>query len=765
MMSKGNLFIRFTAVTLLVLLFAYGAFYLYKKQQSQINYLSFQISEDATSLLVSDLDKFKTKTDAINCIQNFNIDSSFVSGFELFFNADINLADEDLKSCMFSFDSKGFLFAFQTSLNFKGLTSFLVDRMGASCVLEGGVLSFGTRQMNLSRHEGFLLVSSIDFMPKASKQDVDFTSADIIEYSSGFSKGKKHILSNQMHYQVWSEEKESLKGRPVNSEPFFNIAPSKFSTLTFYGSSRMLLDNKSFFESPNQDGFDWLGDGLLHCEKDSFEIVIARPNSDRDLGLILEEQTLSQQSDSVLIPYFNIGKFKVLSFKTTFNWKASIKELNNDLGYYTEYNNFNILANSIPAMRWYLSQVQLGNLLEGNPEILDLYRNTAPTISHIIRIHKNEEEYSCRSEVFQRNNLKLVSLVELNTGASSVSGVEVVHEFALDFSPDRIQLIENKGLDLLLLSNDKRVELVSEKGELIWFKDLSSSLVSPPQVVDFENDGEKEYVLFQEGSFDVVGQTGKSRTGFPVNLNEVSSAGLAVNYDKQYVYRIIVSAGTSINVYNEDGAIVEGWMFNEMTAGIKSEIYHVLTAGKDIIAFKDLNNKQFILNRKGESRLTDAVAFSLKNETDFIVGGMESSLRKMGYSNGFILNYYVLDGERDSVKIDQNVAPIAVHWEYNSGDPLLILEEPNRLLIVDQFGYLKSEVLKPSPTNNFVGLVGIKEYGFVFSDSSQNTIYLLNNYGKMLLPNSVQGSSVCAIHGELLYTVSGVTLKAYKIKN
>ena len=764
-MSKAKMIFRIGAISALLAVFAYGAFYLYKKQQAQINYLSFQISDQATSLLINDLDKFKTKIDSQELIESFKIDSTFKESFDRFFNSDIDFQDEDLNSCMFSFDEDNFLFVLKTEASVETITLLLQEKFDVSAILSESKLQIGSVELFTSYHEGFVLLSTNEFVPEAMQNMVDFTSADIIEFNSLIPTGKKHILSDGMHYQVWSENTTSLKGKTVNSEPFFEIAPATFTAFTFYGSSRMSEDQEGLFTEPNEGSFDWLGDGLLHCQKDSFAIVIARPNSERDLGLILEEQTLKSQEDSVLTPYFNIGKFKVLPFKTRFNWESSIPSLKQKLGYYTEYNNFNILASSIPAMRWYLSQVQLGNLLPDNEKEIGLYRSCVPTKAHYVHIEKNAANYICESSIFQKNDLRLRSKLILNNQSSNESGVTVLHEFTVSFVPEVIQVEDKKEGDLVLLSSANNVELFDVKGDSKWKRSLTDPLVMKPQIVDFENDGDNEYVFFQLNKVDVVKMNGQSLKGFPVAINGVSKAGLAVNYDNQFVYRIIVNTGNTIKIISEEGKFVDGWVFNGMAAPIKSQIYHVLTAGKDIIAFKDQANNQYIVNRKGESRLTNPVAFSLKNETDFVVGGMESSLRKMGYENGYILNYYVLDGERDSIKIDQNVAPIAVHWEYNSGNPLLIIEESTRLLIVDQFGYVKSEVLKPSQTNNFVGLVGSKEYGFVFSDITQNSIYLLNNYGKMLLPNSVQGSSVCTIHSDLLYTISGVTLKAYKINN
>ncbi|MBK6525561.1 MAG: hypothetical protein IPG07_08405 [Crocinitomicaceae bacterium] len=89
-----------------------------------------------------------------------------------------------------------------------------------------------------------------------------------------------------------------------------------------------------------------------------------------------------------------------------------------------------------------------------------------------------------------------------------------------------------------------------------------------------------------------------------------------------------------------------------------------------MISFKDNNNKQYVINRRGESRLTKEVAVKLPNESPFVVGNYdESSLRKLGYKNNFIYNYYLLDGQKDSVKLDRAVNALLAYWIFNNNQP------------------------------------------------------------------------------------------------
>ncbi|OIQ27864.1 MAG: hypothetical protein BM555_05945 [Crocinitomix sp. MedPE-SWsnd] len=761
-MKKSNVISRIILVLALLAIFGYLALTIFNIQSSKLSLLSFKIEENAQTVVISDADRLIGKIENASEVKIDGYPELLKSGIDFVLKQDsVDFNSIVSRELAISFNESDFAITYEDGVSFSALASFISSELNVESSFSADKLVVGGHSFIAHEFGDFKCISSQNITPSEATDSIEYGSADYIVFNQSSPSGVRHMVSKDYHFTLTEDATASLKGKVINSEEYFKVAPGKFDALEFYGSSRFEEDAGILLSPEAVDVMDWVQDGILLVQFGEYEMIIGREKPEASLSFILEEQTLDSQPDSVGINEFNIGSYKIQSYTSSADWSSVIPSLKTNLSYYTELNDFVILSNNIPAMRWYLGEFQLGNLFEQNLSDYRLYEDCLPNASHFIQMLKNEEAVNCESHTYQKNGMKLITGVETNKLDIQSENVELLVDFSIQISPTDILIDEDK----ILLSNSTAISVYKTEGELIWSKNLEATLISKPQIVDFENDGVNEYVLFQKNKLDVVNSLGKSLNGFPITLSGNCKAGLAVNYDNMFNYRLIVNEGNAVKVYNESGKIVEGWMFEGMNAPIKSEIYHVLTSGKDIIAFKDENKQQYILNRRGESRLSDQVSFQLPNETDFVVGGMESSLRKMGYSNGYIYNYYVLDGQKDSVKIDKYIQPIDVSWEYNSGSPLMIVEETERLLIVDQHGYIKSEVLKPQQTNKFVGLVGTKDYGFVFSDNSQNSIYLLNNFGKMMLPNAVQGSSVCSISGDVLYTYSGINIKAYKIIN
>src|SRR5690606_3653358 len=162
--------------------------------------------------------------------------------------------------------------------------------------------------------------------------------------------------SGNYHHLIREDSVAGPKGLPLLHSNFFSYVPSAFDELQFYGSSRMSSDYSCFFSQPDETSFDWVDKGLVIVKQDSVCLMIAPKNLEQDLRLVLEEQTLQNKNDSVQISYFNIGPFEIMPFRSNFNWSSSIPGISDNFRYYTILDNYNVLTNSIPAMRWYLGE-------------------------------------------------------------------------------------------------------------------------------------------------------------------------------------------------------------------------------------------------------------------------------------------------------------------------------------------------------------------------------------------------------------------------
>lgn len=766
-MSSSTRIFRLTLIVVLTILFSVAAFYLYSKQKEKYTFSSFRIEKEFAGVMIPNIDRLCDKINQTDELGLTDLPDDLSSGIQFLIDKKNFLFSEEIsQDCFISYNATDFSIAFETSeMDAFTVSELLKAKFEIESTPTESSLQLIGKNYLIETYNQFLVISTSAISPVKKKIEEQYGNADFILFSNQHPQGSRHIIVNDYHHQVWEDSISGPLGQPQYHASFLNYVPASFEEIYFYGSSRMETDNSFLFNQPSENSFAWVDGGITIVKNDSFSIMIAPQNLEQDLRLILEEQTLINKSDTVQIPYFNIGPFEIMPFKTSFNWASSIPEITNEFRYFTSLENFNIVANSIPAMRWYLGELQLGNLFFKNSQVKSVYENAIPQRSHCVSIKRNDEgEFILNSKIWRSSTICVNTSTQINANAGVSESVQLISDFDVEIIPTSVQTINKLDSVFVLVSNQNQVVVYDTTGNKKWGLNLSTALTGVPQIIDLENDGTNEIVFFQSDQIDIVSANGKSVPGFPKKLNGISKGGLAVNYDEGFNYRFLVSIGNQVKSFDESGQLVPGWLFIGMTAELNGPIFYYSAQGKDLIAFKDMNNKQYILSRKGESRLNKEITVRLPNETSFPVGNYEaSSLRKMGYKNNYIYNYYTMDGLKDSVKLDKDVMATNVSWIFNDNHPLLVIEETERIVIFDEFGYEKGAVLKPDVGSAFVGAIVKQDFNYVFVDNSQNTLYLLNGYGKMVFPVPVKGSSVFLLNQDLLYTFVGTKIKIYKI--
>jgi hypothetical protein len=763
-MPALNRFARTVLILLLVAVFSFTAWYLYQKQQEHYSLLSFRVKNEIGAILIPNLDRLCTRVSETSELELENFPADLSAGFAALASRKNFLLDDELsRNCLVSWSETDFCIVFNTEEDVYKLQALLAENLQVPATVTDKGIDVGAKSLVVQRYNDYLVIATTPVEPVKRKSNEVFGNADFIVYNKAHENGARHILSHGYHHQVWEDSLTGPAGKPPYHAQFMSYIPAGFESLDFYGSSNFGNDASVFFNSPNEGSFTWADQGIVIIRKDSFCLVIAPQGLEQDLRLLLEEQTLANQADSALVPYFNIGNFEIMPFKTVFNWSESMG-LGSPLRYFTTLENYNILANSIPAMRWYVGELQLGNLFLTNSLITAVYTDALPQRAHHISMVRNSSgAFEVSSKNWRKKDICISTVATVRDVSGSSEAVEMVADFEVEIIPTNIQLLKSADSLFVLVSNANQLVVYDTTGIKKWRLDLTSPACGKPQVIDLENDGKDELAVFQQNQFDVVDMRGHSVTGFPVKLAVLSKGGLAVNYDAAFNYRFLVSTGNQLKSYDETGAVVQGWMFNGMTTELNGAISYYTTDGKDVIAFKDMNNRQYVISRRGESRLTKEMMIRLPNETEFVIGTIDKfSLRKLGYRNGYIISHYLADGLVDSVKLDKAVTPDRVSWLFNNNEPLLVVEETERVIVFDAFGYERNAVLKPGSGTTLAAVLTGEEFNYLLVDNSQNSLYLLNGYGKMTFPVPVSGSGVFFISNGFLYTFSGTKVRVYK---
>ena len=112
--------------------------------------------------------------------------------------------------------------------------------------------------------------------------------------------------------------------------------------------------------------------------------------------------------------------------------------------------------------------------------------------------------------------------------------------------------------------------------------------------------------------------------------------------------------------------------------------------------------------------------------------------------------------------MDKRVNAIRAEWILLD-EPKLLIEEPERVILFNAFGYVEQEILKPLGASKFVGVEVVPQIYYVFFDNSNNSLYLLDRDGKMILTNLSNNPYSYGINSTRFYTFDGQKLKEHKL--
>ncbi|MFT5820443.1 MAG: hypothetical protein ACI8ZM_001685 [Crocinitomix sp.] len=755
--------VRLILVLVLAGVFVFLAYDLYERQKNKYSFLSFELKESSNSIIVPNINRLLKKINNTNQIEGLSINSALQSGCDLLLSQQqYDYNTEFGSTCFISFNATDFSLAFSNpDLNFDQILAVLNDVLNVNATLVNNSLKINEQNYNVEKFGAYTVLSTASIKPEFSSKTYLPTNADFFILKDSVQVDR-YILANNKQFKVWNEIADPVRGNPIEHAAFIHKIPASFETADLYGSKRFQEDKNTFFGPSSEEAFSWVDEGLIIFKKGNYEIMLAMQNDQRDLRLILEEQTLNAQGDTVQINFINVKNFEIMPFETNFKWTESIPALSSNLTMFTEFDNFNILANTMDAMQWYLSEIQTGNLMEGNAFMLGHYSISSPLRAHYLNLVNEGEVIQVETGTWTEKTKCTKTYTNASLLESAPQNLVQNIDFQINFTPQHIQPFLQSNTRKLLISNKTKVACYTAEGVLEWERALQSEILFEPEFIDLDHNGEFEIALFSKKAFLVLNGNGTDVTGLNRKFTNPIAGGLCVNYDQKYDYRFFVVSGTQITCLNEKGETVLGWQFSNADVPLSGEAAYTQIAGVDFLTFKAVNNELFVLNRRGEPKFGDAVQSELPNESNFVTGKNEGVLHKLGYANQYIYNRYLKDGYTDSVKLDKRANAMAATWVMLD-EPTLLIEEPNRIVLFNEFGYLKQEILKPQEAQQFLGIESTPEIHYVFFNNSNNSLYLLNQEGKIVLSNLENSQTIYGIDYSTFYTFDGQNINTHKL--
>jgi len=287
-----------------------------------------------------------------------------------------------------------------------------------------------------------------------------------------------------------------------------------------------------------------------------------------------------------------------------------------------------------------------------------------------------------------------------------------------------------KGMDVAIQDINNQLYLISDKGTIFWKKPLDGAILGEIKQIDIYKNGRYQLVFNTAKSLYVIDRNGNDVAPYPKRFSKTITQPLALfDYDKSKRYRLVVTLGNTIKMFDAKGEIVSGFGFKGTESDLILPPKHIRIGTKDHILICEELGKLSILDRLGRTRIAVKEKIELSSNEWFRYQDSFASLTK----NGILV----------SVNQKGNVTKQEVALEENYGmvatNKTLVTLSSNKLTIkgktieLDYGVYLQPQLF----------YINSKIY-IALTDVQAKKVYLFDSNAKLFSNFPVYGTS--AVH-------------------
>ncbi|WP_147678148.1 ribonuclease HII [Algibacter pacificus] len=200
----------------------------------------------------------------------------------------------------------------------------------------------------------------------------------------------------------------------------------------------------------------------------------------------------------------------------------------------------------------------------------------------------------------------------------------VSEEFNIKLEADLLntpQFVTNhitKQQDIVVQDIQNNLYLISNSGKIQWKKQLHGPVLGKIEQIDIYKNGRLQLVFATPNRVYVLDRKGNDVSPFPLKFNDAITQPLSVfDYDNNKRYRLLVTQGKNVLMYDAKGKTVKGFTFKAAKNTIISQPQHFRIGSKDYITIKT-EDKLLILDRTGKTRVTPKTTLSFSNKPMYI---------------------------------------------------------------------------------------------------------------------------------------------------
>ncbi|WP_053992099.1 hypothetical protein [Mangrovimonas sp. TPBH4] len=468
---------------------------------------------------------------------------------------------------------------------------------------------FKTEELSKSKLSDYLMV------------DLEISQDDLI--LNGITKA---IDSTKSFINIFKntipQENKISKVCPPNTEAFLSFTYNNYKTfqdqLNLFSNKDSISDSNPLFENINEIG-------ILY-NKDSRAIFLNSIDPTSTLEL-LEENSLVETYRTITIHSFSTpGTFKA-QFQPIITFENATHFINLD--------DYFVFSDNLDFLKEIIANYQNDHTLSSE----SFYKNLTQQLSDessLLTFGNHRELLSILKQNFSEDlninidNYKASALQFIyDSDFAHINGVIKKHkakqvsnaiseEFTISLDNDLLttpQFVTNhitKQKDIVVQDVKNNLYLISNEGKIYWKKQLQGKILGKIEQIDMYKNGRLQLAFTTPNRVYVIARNGKDVSPFPLNFKDQITQPLSVfDYDKRKKYRLMVTQGKEILLYDQRGKTVKGFTFKKAKHTISSQPKHFRIGRKDYIVFAEGTSLQ-ILDRVGKTRVNvkDAINFS-----------------------------------------------------------------------------------------------------------------------------------------------------------
>ena len=313
-----------------------------------------------------------------------------------------------------------------------------------------------------------------------------------------------------------------------------------------------------------------------------------------------------------------------------------------------------------------------------------------------------------------------LSLQKPNDEGKKAQAVELAGTATFDapvvWGPYAVHNHKTQALEWVVQDEENQLYLLDTTGELVWKKQLDGAILGSVYQVDLYRNKRLQLAFTTDKSFQVLDRNGNAVSGYSKKGMRTSSTLAVFDYDKQRNYRLVLSSGNTLSMYDSRMKKVSGWRKTKLNNGLKYPAKHIRIGNRDYIALVQKSGKGELLHRTGKTRIKIPTDVKLTQDI-------------YPYQNGFVS---VDDKNRlvqisTTGKLSKTALPFETRYAIAANRNTLVTVTENKVSINNQLVELDFGVYAPPQ----IQVVNNRTYIIIW-DNQSDKVYVFDRDAKLL---------------------------------